>query len=248
MFFILGKIVIIFLSPQVWIFTFLLLAWLKKSRRFLLAALISTFFFGNSFITDEVCRAWEIEINEEQLSKHYDYGIVLGGMSDYQARNKRSQFSGASDRLWQSLLLQSRGKIDTLIITGGSGKWDNPEEKEALLLQQYLKEVVTANDSILYEWESKNTTENAQFTLAKFPRIRDKKILVITSGFHARRALACFHKIGLAADVYTVDMMGGDRKYAIDHLFLPTPIAMRKWSFLMKEWLGCLMYQLRGWI
>tara|TARA_R110001592_G_scaffold307299_2_gene580534 strand:+ start:29951 stop:30697 length:747 start_codon:yes stop_codon:yes gene_type:complete len=248
MFFILGKIVIIFLSPQIWIFTFLLLAWLKKSRRFLLAAILSTFFFGNCFIADEVCRAWEIQINEEQLTTNYDYGIVLGGMSDYQARNKRSQFSGASDRLWQSLLLQSRGKIDTLIITGGSGKWDNPEEKEALLLQQYLNEVVTANDSILYEWESKNTAENAQFTLTKYPQIRDKKILVITSGFHARRALACFNKIGLKTDIYTVDMMGGDRKYALDHLLLPNPSAMRKWSFIMKEWLGCLVYQLRGWI
>ena len=237
-----------FLSPLVWIVVFLLIAFFKKSRRFLILSIVAIFFFGNNFIADEVCRAWEIEVSEADLQPHYNYGIVLGGMSDYQPANQRSQFSGSADRLWQSLLLQQKGIIDTIIITGGSGKWDKPEEKEAALLKLYLQELLPDNGKILYESESKSTAENAINTLALYPQIKNKKSLVITSGFHARRAMGCFKKVGLQPDLYTVDMMGGERKYALDHTLIPSPTPIKKWAFIMKEWVGCIAYKIRGWM
>lgn len=248
MFFALSKIVALFVSPFFWIALFLLIAYFKKSRRFLLLAVASVFFFGNNFIADEACRAWEVSVNPKSLKPHYDYAIVLGGMSDYQPAYRRLQFNGASDRLWQTLLLQNQGKIDSIIITGGSGKWDKPNEHEAARLNEFLSVLLPKNKSIIFESKSRNTAQNAQFTLAKFPQIRNKKLLIITSGFHARRALACFSKVGLQADIYTVDMMGGERKYAPDHTIVPSVTAIRTWAFLIKEWIGCIAYQIKGYI
>lgn len=248
MFFALSKIVALFVSPFFWITLFLLIAYFKKSKRFLLLGVISIFFFGNNFIADEACRAWEVSVNPNDLSSDYDYIIVLGGMSDYQAAYDRVQFSGASDRLWQSLLLQKQGIADTIIITGGSGKWDKPNEHEAIRLKQFLNKFLPSSNSILYESESRNTAQNASYTLKKFPQIKNKKTLIVTSGFHARRAMACFAKVGIKADLYSVDLMSGERKYAPDHTIIPSVTPIKKWAFIIKEWIGCIAYKLKGYV
>ena len=88
MFFILSKILLFLFSPIVWVLTFLIWALLtkrpKRRRNLILTSALLLFIFSNSFLLDEVMRAWEMPPSKiEKSGKVYDYAIVLGGVLTY---------------------------------------------------------------------------------------------------------------------------------------------------------------------
>ncbi len=98
MFFIVSKLLHFFLNPAVWVAILLLLTFFSKSvikrRRLLLLSLLVVFIFGNSFIIDEIYRKYEVEAVKIDHSQHFDYGVVLSGMTVWDNDLKRVNFHG----------------------------------------------------------------------------------------------------------------------------------------------------------
>ena len=100
---------------------------------------------------------------------------------------------------------------------------------------------------ILYEDKSRNTHENAQFTkqlLAGQPQL--KKLLLVTSAFHMRRAKACFEKEGVNVDHFTTDFYTTDRFFTLDKLLIPQEVYLYQWQILFHEILGDITYRIVG--
>ena len=194
-------------------------------------------------------RAWEVTTPDLKPTQKYKYAVVLGGMSWYDARQDKPQFMRSADRLFQTLPLLGRGQIQKIIITGGSGSINHPEEKEAAILKKYLLKCGYVDSTIIIENESKNTRENALFTkhLMDSLHIQDS-ILFVTSAFHLRRAKGCFNKAGINKIVlYPTDRYsGGPRKFELDFLFIPNPGALETSTLLMHEMMGWLIYKIKG--
>ncbi|MBI35785.1 MAG: hypothetical protein CMP67_10540 [Flavobacteriales bacterium] len=253
MFFFLSKILSFLLSP----FTYLvvLLIWMffcrnhRRQKKILLFTIGFVFFFGNSFILDEFLRLWEVPVNESR-NKNYDIGIVLSGMVMYDAKNNVSKFNGNVDRLLQTLPKLKKKEINHLVVSGGSGDLYHPENKEAHILKSYLLSIGWNIDNFTFESESRNTFENAKYTVEVLKKkhidLKEKKILLITSSGHMRRSIACFEKQGIKVDYLCSNRHSGPRKFEFQHCFIPNMSAFNGWSHLLHEVAGYTVYKLTG--
>lgn len=251
MFFILSKILAFIISPVVWVFGLLIYSFFTKietrARKLRIAAVIILFITSNSFIVDELFRAYEpVTPDYDFMKTHYDGAIVLGGIGSIDLRLNKLNFSYNGDRLFQTLRLYKTGRIDKIIFTGGSGSVEFPEKKEGNFVKKYLNEIQIPDSVIIIENESKNTFENAVFTKAKLGGTKGKYLLV-TSAFHMPRALAVFKKAGFNnLTAYTTNKISGNRRFTFDHLFIPNIDAMFNLQLLLHEWVGYLVYKIKG--
>jgi uncharacterized SAM-binding protein YcdF (DUF218 family) len=193
-------------------------------------------------------RAWEVTTPDLKPTQKYEYAVVLGGMIWYDARQDKPQFMRGADRLFQVLPLLKSGQIRKMILVGGSGSLVNTDEKESLILKNYLVKAGIPDSCIITESESRNTHENAFFSkkIIDSLAVRDS-MLFVTSAFHLRRATGCFAKAGITKLVlYPTDRYSGPRKLELDYLLIPNPDALEQWGLLIHEVTGYLIYKIKG--
>lgn len=251
MFFILSKILNFLLHPILWVFLLMLIAlFLKRNiqrRIFLILSITCLFIFGNEPLADYFTERWEYPAVSLESVEHHNYGIVLSGMGTYHESSESFRFYDHSDRLIQAVTLYHQGKLDTLILSGGSGRLIDNQHKEAVYLKQYLLQWGIPEKDILVESVSRNTYENARNTVKRYYDPKSSYLL-ITSAFHIRRALACFQKQGLKPDVFPTGPknVGSPRKPV--YYVLPNTSSFEKWDILLKEWVGYTVYDIMGYL
>lgn len=214
-----------------------------------IAGIIVLLLFSNRFIHNQVMMAWEVEATTDPAPGSYDAIIVLGGFSTYNEEFDRINFTNSSDRFMQGVRLVKNGVAPVMLVTGGSGSITFPDHKEGDRVKTYLQDIDFPDSLLLIENDSKNTYENAVNSAAilkeKYP---DGRFLLVTSGYHMRRALGCFAKAGLNCDAYSVDMQGGEGRFSIDYFIVPDIATLNDWTMLFHEWMGCVMYKARGYL
>lgn len=256
MFFILSKILAVFLRPMVWIAISLLLALFAKGQRWRRRSLITAvglfFFFTNPFLLNQVMRWWEPEtLTADQIVEPYDIGILLGGYSNSQIvpNHDRHNFSNRANRFINAFELYQSGKIKKILLSGGSGHLTEDRPLEAKEMQLFLLRLGIPDSSIIIESESRNTHENARYTAQiiqdSFP---GTSCLLLTSAWHMPRAAACFEKAGLEVTPFAVDYFSETIRFSPDALFFPYRHSFARWEYLIKEWVGLMMYRLKGYI
>ncbi len=206
---------------------------------------------SNSFLIDEIVRAWEYSDDNIYLKDtKYDLAIVLGGMGRVDERQQRFDFNFSGDRLFQTLELYHKGRVRKMLITGGSGSIEHPEHREAIYIKKYLKAISIPDSSIIIETNSKNTYENAVFTKHILDSMHFKgKILLVTSSFLMRRSLAIFDKAGYFNLVpYITNKITGERKFGIDHCFIPNVEAVFSLNLILHEMAGYITYKIKGYL
>lgn len=253
MFFFISKIIAFLFTPVIWIFVLLLFSIFsknpKRKKRSLLGAIVIFYFFSNSFILEEVNRVWEVPAMHYTDLITYDAGIVLGGMLEYDVQFDRIQFQPGADRLFQAVELYKTGSIKKIFFVGGSGSIEFAHLKEGMFVRRYLLTIGIPEKDIWIENESRNTRENAvnAHELLAQKKYMDGKFLLITSGRHMRRAMACFKTVGIDVTSYSVDRDASPvRRFTFDHLLIPDAETFFKWEALFHEWVGMLVYKVKG--
>jgi uncharacterized SAM-binding protein YcdF (DUF218 family) len=248
-----SKILAFLISPMVWVFGLFVYSFLTKietrARKLRIAAVIVLYITCNSFLVDELFRAYEpVTIDHDLTKTHYDAAIVLGGIGDIDLRLKKINFAYGGDRLFQTLRLFKLKRVDKIIFTGGSGSLEFPEKKEAIYVQKYLREIEMPDSALLFESESKNTYENAIFTKKILgDSLLNSKFLLVTSAYHMPRALAVFKKAGFTnITPYCTNRSSGIRRFTFDHLLIPNSDAASHLQYLLHEWVGFVMYKFKG--
>ena len=255
MFFYLSKLLTFLCMPFTLIILALLAGLLLKNRvwkkRLYITGIALLLFFSNPFIIDEVMRWWEIDaVRIEDLPKTYEVAIVLGGFTLTGVElNDRINTTRSIDRLLHTLQLYREGKVQKILISGGSGLVFSEGLSEAEQTQQLLQMSLVPTEDIILEANSRNTRENALNTARivgqKFP---GQRYLLITSAYHMRRAKACFEKVGLPVDIYSTNFTTFERKFTPDVLIIPSLGAIDKWHLLIREMIGMLAYKAAGYI
>lgn len=253
MFFIVSKILSFLLSPLTWIVVSLVFAVFAKNvmkrRRAVVLALGMTLLFSNAFLFDEAMRMWEVPAisNFEVRQEHYDAAIVLSGMLVFDAKKGRVQFNRRNDRLMQALQLYRNGVVDKIILSGGSGSLICRESMEGAMIKKFLIELGFPDSVFLVEPNSDNTLENALYTSELLKKnFSNGKFLLVTSAFHMRRAMGCFRKQGMNVVPYSTDRYSGPRKFTFDHCIIPNSETLMTWDALLHEWVGCIVYKIKG--
>ncbi|MDD5571115.1 MAG: YdcF family protein [Bacteroidales bacterium] len=194
---------------------------------------------------------WEYPaMNQNKITQPYDVGIVLsGGMAVNDPEMSRINFRSSTDRFLQALNLYKSKKIKKIMLVGGDARLFKNDEKESELLKKYMVLIGISDTDIIAETQSQNTYQNAIYSkkilLEKFPK---GKYLLITSGYHIKRAKACFKKAGINVVPYSVDRRAGKTKHDFDFLFIPSVETLCSWNGLFHEWLGYFSYLIMGYI
>jgi len=245
--FILSKILIFLLKPIVWVLIALAFSISakreKKKKKFLFISLGLLVFFSNPFICSCFFNFYE---PQNILKKKYDVGILLGGFSKPGPENKL-ELTEQGDRLAQTISLYKTGVIKKILISGGSGKIIGTEPIEADLTADYLKCIGIPDSSIIIENKSRNTIENAKFSLAIINKMEYKPtVIVITSAWHIPRSKVIFnHLFEQKPDFYPANYLG-NHNFNISDFIVPDAGTLGHWEILLKEWVGYVVDSIRS--
>ena len=105
-------------------------------------------------------------------------------------------------------------------------------------------------EKIRVEGESKNTHESARNVkeiMSQSGR-QEETFILVTSGFHMRRSLACFAREGLHVNSFSADFFSHPRYFYFNNLLIPDLEALMIWHKLFKEWVGMIAYKIVGYI
>ncbi|HSI77348.1 MAG TPA: YdcF family protein [Lunatimonas sp.] len=208
--------------------------------------------FTNNALSTIVINYWEPAFKVIKTLPEYEIGIVLTGVTNInKAADDRTFFDKGADRATHAVQLYKEGKLKRILISGGQGFQPRNNQKEAILLANFMITAGIPESDLIIEDNSKNTRENALFTkrtLEECGQSLDQRFLLITSAFHMKRAEGCFRKIGLQVDTFPVDYYGNDNPVNIRSLIQPSPNALVLWHKLTKEWIGLLAYRIAGYI
>jgi len=93
------------------------------------------------------------------------------------------------------------------------------------------------------ESRSRNTRENALESAPIIAAHGWKRVLLLTSAWHAPRALGCFHAVGLSPDLLPVDHRSGRGGTFV---WLPRAGALAGSTDALREMAGGLVYRTMG--
>ena len=257
MFFILSKVYFYLTQPLFWLIV--VCFWgIRTKNEMRRKRLIKGCFWGvvimsNPLLINTVYRAWEVKpVAVEEIRDTFDVGIVLGGFTNIGVRKEdtRLQFGKSANRLTDALYLYKRGLIRKILISGGDGEIFKKGVSEADNAKDFILTMGVRDTDLLLETKSRNTRENAMFTKALLVDSSgvQPKCLLITSAFHFRRAGACFKKVGLLCTAYPSNFIGADFRWDAQTIISPDDDCLWKWQYILKEWIGYLVYSIEGYI
>ena len=255
MFFLLSKLLLLVFSPGLWLLALLAAAVVARpgSRwrgRWLWAATGLLLLGGNNALVNSTTLAWELPPVPLRAVAPVDAAVLLTGVAaEGKSPHDRVYLTQGADRLTNALWLYRAGRVRYLVISGGSGSLHPAPgaESEAHQLATLLRLAAVPPSAILLEERSRNTRENALYTqalLRQHPGI--KSLVLVTSAFHERRALACFAKVGLHPAPFPADFRSTDPGGGLGYWLLPSLDALGRWGNLLHEMVGYLVYKAQG--
>jgi uncharacterized SAM-binding protein YcdF (DUF218 family) len=256
MFFILSKLLSFLIQPTIWLIGLLTWAFFAKNpskkRRILRGAFFFTVIFTNPFLMHQTYRIYETPmVPMSSLRDTFDVGIVLGGFSNFNINtDERLNFNQAVNRLTDAIVLYKKRRVRKLLITGGDGNLIGEKSPEALKVEPFLLQMGVRQEDILLESSSRNTHENALLTkqLLDNQGLSTSKLLLITSAFHMPRSMGCFKKVGLTVQPFPAHFMGEAPSLSANYWLKPDAQALYYWEVILKEWIGYVVYSLKGYI
>lgn len=160
----------------------------------------------------------------------------------------------AGDRPLHAARLYLNHKAPHVILSGGRIPWGPTATSEADDMAQIVQAMGVPDAAIIKESRSRNTRENA-VNVQKILLQKDiQTILLVTSAIHMPRALKIFEKLGIEAiaaptDFLTVegDQPSGNMQGSLLDA-LPQAERLERSTRALKEYLGMVVYRLRGWL
>lgn len=157
-----------------------------------------------------------------------------------------------ADRLGQALFLYKTGRVQKILISGGSsdllfmGHEAREEGQEAM---RFLQLAGVPTRDLLWETRSRNTRENALFSARVLRRqYNTDRCVVVTSAFHMRRALACFRRAGLRPTPFAGAYLQQPGHLVIADLLVPHEQTFADAMHLIKECVGYVTYAVMGYV
>jgi uncharacterized SAM-binding protein YcdF (DUF218 family) len=256
-FFVLSKLLDVFLSPYSWGLFFLAAAvpWRARSarrwrRRRVVGALGLALLLVASSWPFSNALAWRLEhasTSTYRADVTYDAVVLLGGVVDEEVAVDVDQpvYNENVERLVMTHKLLVDGKARTTIVSGASADPALARFGDAVVLGRQLEDWGIAKDRIILDDRAKNTRENAVNVQALARAHGLSRVLIITSAFHMVRAAECFAAVGMKVDTLAVDYRAHRRLGGLSNVF-PRAIYLATTTAMIREIAGRLVYRVQG--
>lgn len=175
--------------------------------------------------------------------------VVLGDFVRVATKSReRFRLTASTDRLYKAALLYRAGKAQQVVVSGGTqSEGGNEVSSQAAAARELLIGWGVPAPAILLEAESQNTHENAVFSRRLFKAAGKPKILLVTSAMHLPRAGVIFRREGFDVVAFPADFKSGWGDSDWLSKLLPGAGNMESAGGALHEYLGMLVYKLRGW-
>jgi uncharacterized SAM-binding protein YcdF (DUF218 family) len=212
---------------------------------------------SNPRISDALFKSLEWQNLPPQELPTADAIVVLGGATrSISPPRVMPDLNEHGDRIIYAAKLYKDGKAPLIILSGGRIQWYGKEESEAKDMARLLELTGVPQEAIIRENKSLNTYENAIFTKKILEAKGLKKILLVTSAFHTPRSLKIFARQGIEAIPAPTDFLISEQKilqhdYSLEariFSYLPDAESLYYTNKAIKEYIGTLIYRLRGWL
>lgn len=233
----------------------------RKVARWVAAALLIIALSGNRIVSIILVQSleWRMPPLPIEHVKPADAIVVLGGCTqEGQAPRPTHEIGEAGDRLLYAAYLYRKGLAPYMVVSGGYGPLYNPGDlSEAAVMAELLISLGVPQDVIVLEERSRNTYENAVYTYPILASHGWQRIILVTSALHMPRASAVFHRFDLDIQPAPTDYLVTYSDWAFYTQpdpavqlmnLLPKAEYMEMTEKAMKEYIGLLIYALRGWI
>ncbi len=127
-----------------------------------------------------------------------------------------------------------------IFVTGGDPQRNG--ESEASVYGRVLQQLGVMPADLLSESESMNTWQNAQFTSVLLAQYGPDQTVLVSSGFHLRRAALYFLHFGVDATPVRADYLRAV------HSVLPVGLNFAAADFAMQEYIGIARYHFYNWM
>lgn len=255
MFFVLSKTIGLVVLPIVLATILFALFVLLRHRRPRLAwalfwvAFLGLYALSTRPVADLLLLPLEGRFEDAQRPRDADAIVVLGGTLNLgRSTTERAEMHSAGDRLLEAVLLAKQMPNAVLIFSGGSGDLFDQSKREAPLLKVYAVRLGIPEDRIRVDDRSRNTHENAVETKRILDAEGARSVVLVTSAYHMRRALGCFHAIGLAPIPCAVDFQNCHPSYRRPLAFVPGAENLVDSTSAIREYVGLVVYSLRGYM
>lgn len=174
-----------------------------------------------------------------------DVVIVLGG-SVYGASPDLSGTGAPGPDTVQRMVTGARlqRRLGVPIIISG-GKVYKTSASIANATKRFLIDLGIPSQAVILENRSRDTYENALYCKAICDQKGFTRPVLVTSGYHIKRAMLSFKKVGLNPLPFPCAVTTWPNKQYGWHSYLPKAEALATTSAALHEWIGLLYYKMR---
>ena len=254
LFFIASKLLSFLEQPLNWVLSLLLLSGLcalvkrhTAAKRLRALSIILLLLIGVVAIPDVALQRLEDAVpTTSHPIDAFEGVIVLGGVmqSGRMPIERRQVLLGdAAERITEAVALARRYPALKIVFSGFSPEIFPDGISEADAAAQFFEQQGIPGSRLIREGRSRNTHENALYSL-QLPGIdAAKRWLLLTSASHMPRAFAIFKKAGWNVEPYPVDFHTGR---TINYLHYSLVSGADRWNIVLHELLGIAVYKITG--
>jgi len=178
-----------------------------------------------------------------------DAVILLGGGAGYSKTDPLGvNYNEASDRVFTAMEILRLGKAPVVVLGGGGDPTQSQDLSEGRTVKRWLEKNLTTKVEMLELTASGSTYDEAVKCAALAKERGWKRVFLVTSGFHMRRADATFRTADVPVVPVGCDFIRSGMPNNEGFNPLPWPPGVELFSLYAHEQAGWAVYRMRGWI
>lgn len=220
-------------------------------------ALMLLLLSSNSWMANSLVQSLEWQHIPKGALPTADAIVVLGGATKSKFPPRPSvDLSEAGDRVLYGAQLYREGKAPFVIASGGRIDWRGAGPAESADMAEILKTLGVPDSVILQDPTSLNTYQNAVNVKKIITERGIRRILLVTSAMHMPRSLGIFQRLGIDTIPAPTDFLVTQQELAEPNSsiqaillnILPDADRLGMTTRGIKEYIGTIIYRLRGWL
>jgi uncharacterized SAM-binding protein YcdF (DUF218 family) len=220
-------------------------------------ALIVLLLGSNSWVANSLVRSLEWQHIPVGKLPTADAIVLLGGATKSAFPPRPAvDLSEEGDRVLYAAQLYREGKAPVVIASGGRIDWRGGGLAESSDMADILVNLGVPNSAILQDSKSLNTYQNAVNVRQIMQERGIRRVLLVTSAMHMPRSLRIFQRQGIEAIPAPTDFLITQQEInepssspqATLLNLVPDADRLQNTTRALKEYIGTVVYHLRGWL
>ncbi len=231
----------------------------KFPRGLMILGLVLLWLASNRWVSYGLARSLEWRNLPPESAPSAEVIVLLGGGTEPgEPPRPMAEVNAAGDRVLYATKLYQQDAAPLILASGGNVAFiTDIKSTPAGEMTELLMLMGVPRDAILQQPKSQNTYEDALFSAELLAELEVGEVILVTSAMHMPRAKALFENQGItvipAPTDFTITEQNWRRTFTPSVgegliLLLPNASALNLTTNVIKEYIGMLVYSLRGWM